>query len=144
MCLYWNDNFLIYIAGSRPPTASWTKCLPPSSLQPDKLRLVFMFLEVEKSQDKNNILWDMKIIWIHTLLCIKQVNNKDLLYSTGYFTIFYNNLYGKRIWKSIYLVFRRPPPLTATQVTSGRCALQIGTPPAANTHTHTHTHTPFG
>ena len=51
----------------------------------------------EKEGDKRNINWEI-VTNIFTLLCIKQITNKNLLYGTGNL-ILYSGLYGKRILK---------------------------------------------
>ena len=50
----------------------------------------------EKEGDKRNINWEI-VTNIFTLLCIKQITNKNLLYGTGNSTQFYKDLYRNRI-----------------------------------------------
>ena len=50
----------------------------------------------ENEGDKRNINWEIGTN-IFTLLCVKQITNKNLLYGTGNSTQFYEDPYGNRI-----------------------------------------------
>ena len=56
-------------------------------------------LMVTRRERGGRIIWKIRID-IYTLLYIKQITSKGLLYSTRN-SIFYNNLYGERILKSV-------------------------------------------
>ena len=56
-------------------------------------------LMVTRRERGGGIIWKIRID-IYTLLYIKQITSKGLLYSTRN-SIFYNNLYGERILKSV-------------------------------------------
>ena len=55
---------------------------------------------VNRREGKGGIDWEFEIN-IYTLLCLKQITNKDYPITQEHCSIFFNNLNGKRVEKQI-------------------------------------------